>query len=166
MKIGPIFFLLFLTVICEARDEEEIKLRKEKTQRRRLAGFVPKKLYHVETDKCLDFDTDDNGERGKLVDCDLTETKVAVHSSPNNSAFKTLQFVGGSQAGNCLDAFAQGSWFCDETTEQDWQKTTVGVKTFTLQDQNYQKFLDERQSLLRIKDEDVGCECQHWKLVS
>lgn len=166
MKIGPIFFLLFLTVISEARDEEEIKLLKEEPQRRGLTGdFVPKKLMHVETLKCLDFEGQDDNERGKLVDCDTTGTKVKVRMSPNGGGFKTLEFVGGTQAGKCLDAYAQGAYSCDSTTEQDWLKTTVGTKTFTLQEQHWFKFLDERNSLLRIKPQDLGCTCQHWKLV-
>jgi len=186
MKIELIFFLLFLAEAISEKEvpkepmiealgedgklqmhEAEMKhLREERQPQRRLVQVAGKKLKHVETGKCLDFAHSGFSAYGLLVNCGSTGTEVKVRSSPNGGGFKTFEIVDGLQEGKCLDSFSAGSYPCDGTTNQDWQKTPVGTKIFTLQDQFYGLYLDDwSNSGLDMDDYNPGCTCQHWKLV-
>jgi len=186
MKIESIFFLLFLAKVVsetvvpkeptgEARDEEKrlhmheeaIKHLREERQphRQRRKLMKGEKLKHVQTGKCLDFDHSGFYAYGQLVDCHYTNTKVEERNSPNGGGYKTYDIVDGPQEGKCLDSWSEGSYPCDGTTYQDWQKSDVGSKKFTLQDQYYMEYLDDwGDSALDMDDYNPGCTCQHWKL--
>ena len=150
MKIESIFFLLFLAEVLsekvvptepigETRDEEErlhmheeeIKhLREERQphpQRRKLAKGE-KKLKHEQTGKCLDFAHSGFYAYGHLVDCGSTNTKVKERNSIHGGGLKTYDIVDGPQEGKCLDSWSEGSYPCDGTSWQDWQKSDVGSK--------------------------------------
>jgi len=129
-----------------------------------------KKLYHVQTETCLDFLG--SSAYGRLRDCGSTKTKVKEETPydvlPTVHRYRIVHKDGAlslPQDGKMLDAWIEGAWDQDDSPEQDWTKFDRGDGKFSLQDHNDWEYLDDWRDYIEMDDYNEGCTCQMWKLL-